>query len=96
VDRRPSGQGSQCSPRGEEKIAALDQEALKKAKRGDVQELLDGRNGCHFKVSGEILKKEMYGLGARDRRGRQIAKDEDGEKMTEGEYRRDVKPEAVS
>jgi small subunit ribosomal protein S1 len=71
--------------RGEKKIGL----SIKRLEESDEREIyksyLDGRNGATSNL-GEILKKEMFGLGTQDSAGdAKSAKDGDEEKRTEGE-----------
>jgi small subunit ribosomal protein S1 len=71
--------------RGEKKIGL----SIKRLEESDEREIyksyLDGRNGATSNL-GEILKKEMFGLGTQGSAGdAKSAKDGDEEKRTEGE-----------
>jgi small subunit ribosomal protein S1 len=71
--------------RGEKKIGLSIKRLEESEEREIYKSYLDGRNGATSNL-GEILKKEMYGLGAQGPTGEdKSAKDEDEEKRTEGE-----------
>ena len=71
--------------RGEKKIGLSIKRLEESEEREIYKSYLDGRNGATSNL-GEILKKEMYGLGAQGSTGgSKSAKDEDEEKRTDGE-----------
>jgi small subunit ribosomal protein S1 len=71
--------------RGEKKIGLSIKRLEESEEREIYKSYLDGRNGATSNL-GEILKKEMYGLGAQGSAGEaKPAKDEDEQKRTEGE-----------
>jgi len=71
--------------RGEKKIGLSIKRLEESEEREIYKSYLDGRNGATSNL-GEILKKEMYGLGAQESAGEsKSAKDGDEDKRTEGE-----------